>query len=498
MLIGLKERSKKIKKNLEYTGTSHSTDELVKLFDAEAGFPHAGKVAIVQTWPRIEFPTKHSNISFEKPLTSLLMTINKQLPFRLPESVLKLAGNLGNKAVKKGINAIPFTKGAYQITQVILDVFSGELKRQEYDGFFKLANNANHFEPTPSLNFRETYTLAHQHHYEVKDYDPKYRHLRHASPTLRAFLWKIDEENISVLQTANPTIPKSTWELISAGKLKKGHYVNKKGWILELQSSSITAQSWFNETELALTKYPALKACINKSYATLLTEELQDHSKQISTLQEDIDTLKGQIGAIPLTAEEHIKISKTLKERLLNAYINDESAQFIQGIFGPPFPLGEQYIHLQLACDIHDPKKAQNSFSIADPTSKNEIMTDDYANLFPDQKIKRREPVNLKKHLISLDQLFEKQEIDAREKPNLIFLCGDAGYGKTTSIRFISRQWAEGKLWPKEFLWVFLFTLKNLPKDGNETWDLCDWVYAQYCQGGLETIDKTKFRVFLE
>lgn len=197
-----------------------------------------------------------------------------------------------------------------------------------------------------------------------------------------------------------------------------------------------------------------------------------------------------------------------MRDRLKHSY--QEQCKNVQGVFGPPFPLDEQYIHLQLTHYTRVHERKQSRLPSSDETASTSTSAAELElhslDLFSDQKVQSFSATHLKKRLLSLEQLFlpakafldQKEYIDKKNSdtpPSCVVLRGDAGHGKTTSIHFMIRRWLEDKLW-SEFSWVFLFTLRDLPKEGKADWDLCDWVYAVYCTGGEETLDKIQFKSF--
>ena len=132
------------------------------------------------------------------------------------------------------------------------------------------------------------------------------------------------------------------------------------------------------------------------------------------------------------------RLKKMLKERYSDMVLDMERAA----------PFAEVYVELRLQ----------------EYDTENLPETLDYRDVVDMEQRMQRSPEVL------LPNLFDK--MNDRIAPKKLLIRGKAGVGKTTLVRQIASQWAEGNLWKDQFNYVFVITLRELLQD--KTWTLSE------------------------
>ena len=118
-------------------------------------------------------------------------------------------------------------------------------------------------------------------------------------------------------------------------------------------------------------------------------------------------------------------------------------------------------------------------YSIAADSSRNVSLEDMYVDLrvqcnrettLP-ETLSSRDVAEMQRRMqyserVDITQLFKEFESNA---PTKVIILGIAGVGKTTLIKYVSKQWAESKLWRDEVKYLFVITLRQLRQNKNAT-----------------------------
>ena len=209
-----------------------------------------------------------------------------------------------------------------------------------------------------------------------------------------------------------------------------------------------------------------------------------------------------EIQSTATQTEDILKEVKNSAQRALKNYYANKKV--IQGLFGKPLRLEDQYIHLQMLYQQQDETAEEIRY-------EDRRYTFFGFNLFREAWLNNLEQQLRRKITVEVSQLFlparnifktsqKARESRSDESPHFLLIQGGAGTGKTTFVDYIAYEWSCGRLWKEDFSWIFVLRLRDLRQGRFTTFHskgisltLSEWVYYIHYVNQLE---KGEFNTF--
>jgi len=189
-----------------------------------------------------------------------------------------------------------------------------------------------------------------------------------------------------------------------------------------------------------------------------------------------------------------------LKKTLLTRY---KSRDKIPALFGKPFKLKDQYIHVQM---LYQAQVERESAIKHDQSQSNTLDQNTISHALSDTRISSFEDLFSLKIPLEIHKLFapantflkedqKTPERDSTKSPNTLLVMGRAGIGKTTFVDYVAREWARKRLW-QDYQWVFVLRFRDLrssvfakASEQGRTYTLAEWIYHTFYSGNLDFTD---------